>query len=89
MKLSLQEKTYRALAHERRLEIVRLLKINKELTVGQIARATNASMQTASKQLQVLSEAHIIASEKNGLEVTYWIRKPMSDIVKFAVGYLQ
>ena len=89
MKLNLQEKTYKAFAHEKRLEIVRLLKINKYLTVGQIAKATTASMQTASKQLRVLADAHIIASEKQGLEVTYFIRKPMSDIVKFVVGYLQ
>jgi len=89
MKLNLQEKTYKAFAHEKRLEIVRLLKINKYLTVGQIARATNASMQTTSKQLHVLAEAHVVASEKTGLEVTYFIKKPMSDIVKFAVGYLQ
>lgn len=89
MKLAVQEKYYKALAHERRLEIVRLLKINKELNVTQLAQAMNASMQTTSKQLKVLEAAHIVASEKQGLEVSYSINRPMSDIVKFAVGMLQ
>lgn len=89
MKLPLQEKLYKAFAHEKRLEIVRLLKINKYLTVGQIAKTMNSSMQTTSKQLKILADAHIITNEKQGLEVTYFIKKPMSDITKFVVGYLQ
>ncbi len=89
MRVSLQEKIYKAFAHEKRLEIVRLLKINKYLTVSQVARAMNTSMQTCSKQLQILDAAHIIEKEKEGLEVFYSIRKPMSPIVKAVISFLE
>lgn len=88
MRLSLQEKTYKAFAHEKRLEIVRLLKINKYLTVSQVAQATNASMQTVSKQLHILDHAHIVEGTKEGLQVFYEIRKPMSPITRAVIGFL-
>jgi DNA-binding transcriptional ArsR family regulator len=88
MKLSIQETVYKACAHEKRLEIVRLLKINKYLTVGQIATATNTSIQTVSKQLQILHHAHIAEKSKEGLEVFYSIKKPISPIVRAILGFL-
>ncbi len=88
MKASLQEKTYKALGSARRLEIVRLLKINKSLTVGQIAEAMISSMQVTSQQLQVLERAHVVEASKEGLQVFYTLRKPMSPIVKSAIALL-
>ena len=88
MKLHSQEKIYKALAHERRLEILRLLKINKYLTVGNIARAMDGSMQTISKHLHILAHAHIIDREKQGLEVYYSIKKPTSPIIRSTLTFL-
>lgn len=88
MKLSLQEKIYKALGHEKRLEMLRLLKLNKYLTVGQIAKTLNVSIQTASQQLKILESAHITESSKEGLQVFYAIRKPIYPIVKSILSFL-
>ena len=88
MKISLQETVYKACAHARRLEILRLLKINKYLTVGQLAQATNSSLQTVSKQLQVLHHAHVVQNEKEGLEVFYSMKKPISPLVRSIISFL-
>jgi DNA-binding transcriptional ArsR family regulator len=88
MKLSLQEKTYSALGSEKRLEMLRLLKFNKYLTVGQIARTMNLSIQSASQQLKILEAAHIAESSKEGLQVFYAVRKPISPITKSALQFL-
>ncbi len=88
MKLSIQEKVYKALGNEKRLEMIRLLKINRYLTVGQIARAMNLSIQSASQQLKILESAHITESSKEGLQVFYALRKPAYPVVKSALGFL-
>ncbi len=88
MKLSIQEKIYKALGSEKRLEMVRLLKINKYLTVGQIARTMNLSIQSASQQLKILEHAHIVESDKEGLQVFYSLRKPPYPIVKSLLTFL-
>lgn len=88
MKLSLQEKTYKALSSEKRLEMLRLLKLNKYLTVGQISRTMNISIQSASQQLKILETAHVAESSKEGLQVFYALRKPMSPITRSAIQLL-
>lgn len=88
MKLSLQGKIYKALGSEKRLEMLRLLKINKYLTVGQVAKTMNLSIQSASQQLKILDTAHIIESSKDGLQVFYSLRKPAYPIVKSSLTFL-
>lgn len=88
MKLSSQEKTYKALGSEKRLEMVRLLKLNKYLTVGQVARTMNLSAQSASQQLKILESSHIAESSKEGLQVFYALRKPMSPVIRSAIQLL-
>jgi DNA-binding transcriptional ArsR family regulator len=88
MKLSLQEKIYKSLGSEKRLEMLRLLKINKYLTVGQVARTMNISFQSTSQQLKILEIAHIIESSKEGLQVFYSLRKPAYPIVKSIISFL-
>lgn len=88
MKLSIQGKIYKALGSEKRLEMLRLLKINKYLTVGQLARTMNLSIQSASQQLKILENAHIVESDKEGLQVFYSLRKPAYPIVKSIMTFL-
>lgn len=88
MKLSIQEKIYKALGSEKRLEMLRLLKINKYLTVGQISKTMNLSVQSASQQLKVLEAAHIVECSKEGLQVFYSLRKPAYPIVKSIMTFL-
>lgn len=89
MKLSLQGKIYKALGNEKRLEMLRLLKINKYLTVGQISKTMNLSIQSASQQLKILDSAHIVESSKEGLQVFYSLRKPLYPIIKSALSLMQ
>ncbi len=88
MKLSIQEKIYKALGSEKRLEMVRLLKINKYLTVSQVAKTMNLSIQSASQQLKILDDAHVIESSKEGLQVFYSLRKPGYPLVKSLITFL-
>lgn len=88
MKISLQEKIYKALAHEKRLELLHLLKLNKYLTVGQCAKTLSISIQRASQHLKILESAHIIESSQEGLHVFYGIRKPMYPIIKSIISFL-
>lgn len=88
MKLSLQGKIYKSLGNEKRLEMLRLLKINKYLTVGQVATTMNLSIQSASQQLKILDAAHIIESSKEGLQVFYSLRKPPYPIIKSALSIM-
>lgn len=88
MKLTIQEKIYKSLGSEKRLEMLRLLKINKYLTVGQMARTMNVSIQSASQQLKILESSHIAESSKEGLQVFYALKKPLSPITKFVISFL-
>ena len=88
MKLNLQEKIYKSLAHEKRLEILRLLKLNKYLTVSQCARAMNMSIQRTSQHLKILDAAHLVESSQQGLHVFYELRKPMYPIIKSVISFL-
>jgi DNA-binding transcriptional ArsR family regulator len=88
MKLSLQSDVYKALGHEKRLEILRLLKINKHLTVGQMARALTLSIQMTSQHLRLLERFHILESSKEGLQVFYFLRKPAYPLVKMVLTFL-
>lgn len=89
MKLSLQGKIYKALGSEKRLEMLRLLKINKYLTVSQVSKTMNLSIQSASQQLKILEVAHVVESSKEGLQVFYSLRKPPYPIIKSALALLQ
>jgi DNA-binding transcriptional ArsR family regulator len=88
MKLIIQEKIYKSLAHEKRLEMLRLLKINKYLTVGQCAKAMTMSIQRTSQHLKILESAHVVESSQEGLHVFYELRKPMYPIIKSVISFL-
>lgn len=88
MKLSLQEKIYKACAHEKRLEILRLIKINKYLTVGQCSRTMGMSIQRTSQHLKILESAHVLQSSQEGLHVFYELRKPTYPLVKSILSFL-
>jgi DNA-binding transcriptional ArsR family regulator len=88
MKISLQADIYKSLGHEKRLEMVRLLKINKHLTVGQMAQALHLSIQMTSQHLRLLEKFHILESSKEGLQVFYFLRKPSYPIIKMILTLL-
>ena len=61
----------KALANGRRLMILRVLKKQKEVTVGDIAKAIKLSFKATSRHLSILSSSGIVEREQRRLNVFY------------------
>lgn len=72
----LQEKTLKALAHSRRLEIVTLLQ-DHELPVTDIHEMLDLPQANVSQHLMVLKEAGILVTRKEGKQVFYKVSAPV------------
>ncbi len=66
-------RSLKALANERRLNIVTLLMRRPSSSVNEIAREIRLSVRSTSKHLRVLSHAHIVSTREVGLFVLYGI----------------
>ena len=65
------EKLLKALANNRRLAILKLIKRKKEVNVGTIATEIKLSFRSTSRHLKLLVLANILDREQIGLEVKY------------------
>lgn len=65
------ERIYKAFANRRRLAILKLLCVNPELTVSEIAKHIKLSFKATSKHLNILSHADILEKEQRSLAVYY------------------
>jgi len=74
MKTNKAVKTLSAMAHEGRLELIRLLiqAGDAGLGSGELARKAKVGATTASAQLLVLSNAGLVRSERSGRRITYF-----------------
>lgn len=61
----------KALASEKRQEIMFLFMVNKEVTVNQVAELVGIGQSTASEQLAIIKRAGLLHSRKEGKEVYY------------------
>ena len=66
-------KFFKALANEERIEIVRLLKVNKEMFAQDIEQRFYLEQSTTSHHLNMLKKAGITKSRKEGRKVFYSI----------------
>jgi DNA-binding transcriptional ArsR family regulator len=66
-------KVFSALGDEHRQRILLLFERGERLNVGQIAEVATLARSTISHHLKVLREAGVLASEKVGKEVYFWI----------------
>lgn len=64
-----------ALGDEHRQRILLLFEPGERLNVGQIAEVSTLARSTVSHHLKVLHESGVLASEKIGKEVWFWIRR--------------
>ena len=62
-----------ALGDEHRQRILLLFEPGERLNVGQIAEVSTLARSTVSHHLKVLHESGVLASEKLGKEVWFWI----------------
>jgi len=82
------EKIFKALANKRRLEILKLLKNRKEMTVGHIAEKIKLSIRSTSNHLGILNNAKLLDKEQRKLHVFYCLDANVPEIVKLAVKLL-
>lgn len=64
-----------ALGDEHRQRILLLFEPGERLNVGQIAEVSTLGRSTVSHHLKILREADVLASEKIGKEVWFWINR--------------
>ena len=70
------EKVLKALANERRLKILKILKKNSELSVGEVAEEIGLSFRSTSRHLNLLYRAGILEPVRKANLVEYQIAKP-------------
>ncbi len=76
------ERCLKALANKRRLAIIKLLKAQKEATVGEIASAIKLSFKSTSRHLAVLKAADIVDAEQRSISNYYRLASPPPPAVK-------
>lgn len=68
-----------ALGDEHRQRMLLLFEPGERLNVGQIAEVSTLARSTVSHHLKVLHESGVLASEKVGKEVWFWINRAALD----------
>ncbi len=72
-------RAFTALGDEHRQRILLTFEPGERLNVGQIVEVSTLSRSAVSHHLKLLREAGVLASEKVGKEVYYWVDKAFLD----------
>jgi len=79
-----------ALGDEHRQRMLLLFEPGERLNVGQIAEVSTLARSTVSHHLKILHESGVLASEKIGKEVWFWInRESLAATFTNALDYLK
>ena len=79
-----------ALGDEHRQRILLLFEPGERLNVGQIAEVSTLARSTVSHHLKILHESGVLASEKIGKEVWFWInRDALESTLRNVLNYLK
>jgi len=73
-------KILKALANEKRLEILNLLE-KREMNVSEIAKLVRLHFKSVSKHLQKLAEAGLLNRTQKGFRVEYGLKKEIKQLV--------
>lgn len=82
------EAQFKALGNKRRLEILRIIKENNQMSVGDIALRIRLSFKSTSRHLAVLSSVGAISKEQVGLTVFCKLAEDAPRAIKQAIGLL-
>lgn len=82
------EKTLKALANRRRLQIIKYLKEKKTATVTDIAEHLKLSFKSTSKHLAILFGAGIVDKEQISLSMFYSVVEPLPKIAKQVISLI-
>ena len=81
---------FAALGDEHRQRILLLFEPGERLNVGQIAEVSTLARSTVSHHLKILHESGVLASEKVGKEVWFWInRQALLDTFGNVIDYVR
>lgn len=86
--LKQSEKTLKAFANKKRLEILQYLKKRKEASVSSIANDIKLSIRSTSRHLAVLRLAEVVEREQRGPEMYYRIDKDLGQISQSLVNLI-
>ena len=75
------EKVLKALANERRLKIIKILKRSPELSVGEVAEEIGLSFRSTSRHLTLLYRAGVLEQERRANLVEYKIASPVPQVL--------
>jgi DNA-binding transcriptional ArsR family regulator len=82
-------KVFSALGDEQRQRIMITFERGERLNVTQLADASTLSRPTVSHHLKILRQAGVLASQKEGKEVFYWIDKAhLQNVLGRVLGYV-
>lgn len=81
------ERVLKALANQRRLNILRLLE-ERELSVMHIAKGIKLSIKATSKHLQVLAKADLVDKRQESLHIYYRLSAPQHPVLGVALANL-
>ena len=82
------EKVLKALANNRRLQIIKYLKVKKTATVSNISVHIKLSLKSTSKHLAVLFGAGIVEKDQKNLSMFYFITSPLSKLAKQVIDII-
>ncbi|MDH5442053.1 MAG: metalloregulator ArsR/SmtB family transcription factor [Candidatus Nomurabacteria bacterium] len=86
MKIPQLEKILKALAYEKRLEIMQTLSQHKFASVGYIADKINLSIHATSKHLAILEHAKAVIGYREGNYIMYKLRPKMHGLIRSIIG---
>lgn len=75
-------KILKALANEKRLEILKLLEKSPGLSLVEIAEKINLHFKSTSKHLQRLAEADLVKSNRDGVWVRFGLTEKVDQLLK-------
>lgn len=83
-------RAFTAMGDEHRQRILLTFEPGERLNVGQIVEVSTLSRSAVSHHLKLMREAGVLASEKVGKEVYYWIDKPfLESALASVLGYIR
>ena len=82
------ERIFKALANRRRLEILRVLKSGKKISVGDIAHEIKLSFKATSKHLGILYGVGFIDKEQESLMIRYFLHDSYPQLMKTVLTHL-
>lgn len=82
------ERVMKALANRRRIATIRLIKRNKEMTVGDVSSGLKISFKATSKHLSVLATADILEKEQRSIQMFFRLAPDMPESARRIVALL-